>query len=326
MSSIMLTLLTVACVFLLILLGVGIFFSIRSERTQLERRLGRYVQAERDVAERKAERSVVTEWMEKRVRKSSLGENISRELARANVKLQVSEYLTLIGLSTFGVGFLSWFLAGGGWGWRGIISAIGGAAVGFFLPRFYVRFQQGTRLRRFNDQLPDMLNLMVNGLRAGYSTLQAMESVSKEMPAPMSEEFRRVVQEIQLGVPMEKALENLYRRVPSDDLDFVITAINVQREVGGSLAEILETIAFTIRERIRIKGEIRALTAQVRTSGTIVALVPVFLTVVLWFLNPTYMNSFFARGVLCGALALGTAAMLIVVGYVIMMRIANIEV
>ena len=109
------------------------------------------------------------------------------------------------------------------------------------------------RLTRFNDQLSDMLNLMVNGLRAGYSTLQAMEAVSKELPTPISDEFRRVVQEMQIGIPMDTALQNLLRRIPSDDLDFVVTAINVQREVGGNLSEILDTISFTIRERVKIK-------------------------------------------------------------------------
>ncbi len=108
-----------------------------------------------------------------------------------------------------------------------------------------------------------------------------------------SDEFRRVVQEMQLGVPMETALDNLLRRIPSDDLDFVITAINVQREVGGNLSEILDSISFTIRERVRIKGEIRVLTAQVRASGTLLSLVPLVLTLILWFLNRDYLMSFF---------------------------------
>src|SRR5512139_640138 len=151
--------------------------------------------------------------------------------------------------------------------------AIGGV-IGFFIPRFYVKRQQGLRLTRFNDQLGDMLNLMTNGLRAGYSTMQAMEAVSRELPAPICDEFRRVVQEMQIGISMEKALDNLLRRIPSDDLDFVVTAIGVQREVGGNLSEILDTISFTIRERVRIKGEIRTLTAQVRTSGAVLSLIP----------------------------------------------------
>ena len=156
-----------------------------------------------------------------------------------------------------------------------LYGGLGGGAIGLFLPRFYVKNQQSRRLVRFNEQLGDMLNLMVNGLRAGYSTMQAMEAVSKELPPPICDEFRRVVQEMQLGVPMQISLDNLLRRIPSEDLDLVVTAINVQREVGGNLAEILDTISYTIRERVRIKGEIRVLTTQVMYSGRFLAMMPV---------------------------------------------------
>ena len=167
---------------------------------------------------------------------------------------------------------------------------------------------------------------MVNGLRAGYSTMQALEAVSRELPPPISDEFRRVVQEMQIGIPMEAALENLLRRIPSDDLDFVVTAINVQREVGGNLSEILDTISFTIRERVRIKGEIRVMTAQVRTSGIVLSLIPVFLTLALWFVSPEYIGSFFARGPVCGWSAVGVIVGMIAAGYFVMMKIADIEV
>ncbi len=92
--------------------------------------------------------------------------------------------------------------------------------------------------------------------------MQAMEAVSKELPSPICDEFHRVIEEMQVGIPMEAALDNLLRRIPSEDLDFLVTAINVQREVGGNLAEIMDTISFTIRERVKIKGEIRVLTSQ----------------------------------------------------------------
>ncbi|MFN3491607.1 MAG: type II secretion system F family protein, partial [Anaerolineales bacterium] len=166
----------------------------------------------------------------------------------------------------------------------------------------------------------------VNGLRAGYSTMQAMEAVSKELPSPINDEFRRVVQEMQIGIPMETALDNLLRRIPSDDLDFVVTAINVQREVGGNLSEILDNISFTIRERIRIKGEVRVLTAQVRTSGTVLSLIPFGLTLVLWFLNPDYLLSVTAGGPACTAIIICVVLGLISSSYFIMMRIADIEV
>jgi len=172
-----------------------------------------------------------------------------------------------------------------------------------------------------------MLNLMVNGLRAGYSTMQAMEAVSKELPSPISDEFRRVVQEMQLGVSMERALDNLLRRIPSPDLDLLITAINVQREVGGNLAEILDTISFTIRERIRIKGEIRVLTTQTMYSGKMLAMMPVAVILALYFLNREYMMEFFKPDAgVCGFIALGLAAILIVSGYFVMQKLAQIEV
>ncbi len=320
------TILVIGGILVFILLGVGIYISVNSERSLVEKRLGQYLEGDKSEEERKADRSMLTEWVNRRVEKSSLGDRVARQLARADLKFHVGEYFALIVISVVGVAVIAWLLAGGGFGLRGGITALVGGVIGFFLPSTYVRSQQGKRLTRFNDQLSDMLNLMVNGLRAGYSIMQAMEAVSKELPSPISDEFHRVVQEMQLGIPMETALENLYRRIPSDDLDFVITAINVQREVGGNLSEILDVISFTIRERVRIKGEIRVLTAQVRTSGSAMALIPIFLTGFLWFLNPEYMGSFFDKGLWCGIGALGLAAGLIVLGYFIMMKIADIEV
>ncbi len=304
----------------LLLLIVGVVISITSERSLVEERLGRFLEDEKREPEGEAEGSAITEWLNRRVAKSSLGDRIARQLARADLKFKVAEYFALIFISTVVVGFLAWLLQ------PNIVSAIIGAVIGFFLPWFYVKRQQTVRLLKFSDQLGDMLNLMVNGLRAGYSTMQAMEAISRELPTPISDEFHRVVQEMQIGIPMEKALDNLLRRIPSEDLDFVITAINVQREVGGNLSEILDTISFTIRERVRIKGEIRVMTAQVRTSATILSMIPLFLTIALWFISPEYISEFFSRGPFCGWLAVGTIVGMIVSGYFVMMKIADIEV
>ena len=123
--------------------------------------------------------------------------------------------------------------------------------------------------------------------------MQAMEAVSKELPAPISDEFHRVVQEIQIGLSMDRALDNLYRRIPSEDLDLTITAMNVQREVGGNLAEIFDTISYTIRERVRIKGEIRVLTSQVVYSSRFLSSMPFLIAGALWFMNRPYMMMFF---------------------------------
>ncbi len=306
---------------LIILLVIGVIISSNSERALVEERLNQYLDDDKRDIDSEAQKYVITNWVSKRVEKTSFGDRIARELARADLKFKVAEYLVLILLSMFLGALLAWFF-----GNQLLASAVIGAAIGSVAPRFYVKRQQRQRLQKFNDQLPDMLNLMVNGLRAGYSTMQAMEAVSKELPAPICDEFRRVVQEMQIGIPMEDALENLLRRIPSDDLDFVVTAINVQREVGGNLSEILDNISFTIRERIRIKGEVRVLTAQVRTSGTVLSLIPFGLTLVLWFLNPDYLMSITQGGTACTVIIICTVLGLISSSYFIMMRIADIEV
>jgi tight adherence protein B len=308
-------------VFALVLLLIGIILSATGDKSSMDERLNKYLEEDKktDSGESKG---ALTDWVNKRVEKSSFGERISRELARADLKFKPGEYIALYVIAIIG-GALIAFLLGG----RIIVSALIGGTIGAFLPRMYVKNQQSKRLIRFNNQLPDMLNLMVNGLRAGFSTLQAMEAVSKELPAPICDEFRRVVQEMQLGITMEKALANLLRRIPSQDLDFLITAINVQREVGGNLAEIMDVISYTIRERVRIKGDIRALTAQAVYSGRALSIMPVGLLCILWFLNRSYVMEFFNKDtLLIGGGALGCAGILIIVGYFVMTRIANIEV
>lgn len=308
-----------AVVFILLIIGVVI--SVRGEQSLVEERLLHYVEEEEpddDVDSSTA----LSDWVNVQVERTSWGEGMARKLAQADLKLKPGEYVALMVIAVVGGGLLTWFIAG-----RDNIAGIIGAIIGFFIPRFYINRQKRKRLEDFNNQLPDMLSLMVNGLRAGFSTVQAMEAVSKEMPSPLKDEIRRVVQEMQLGISMEQALDNLLRRIPSDDLDLIITAINVQREVGGNLAEILDTIAYTIRERIRLKGEIRVLTAQVMYSGRFLSLLPVILTAVLMLANPEYLKSVFQEGVMmCGFAIFGSAAILVIIGYFIMTRIADIEV
>jgi len=306
------------------MLLIGIAISLTSERTLVEQRLGRYIEDEQELENAKngPARTPITDWLNKKVEKSSWGDSVSKELARADIKLKPGEYIAVMIIAGGGVGSVAWYLGG-----QSIILGILGFLFGLFIPRIYVRRAQSGRLVHFNEQLGDMLNLMVNGLRAGYSTMQAMEAVSKELPAPISDEFRRVVQEMQLGLPMERSLDNLLRRIPSEDLDLVITAINVQREVGGNLAEILDTISFTIRERVRIKGEIRVLTSQVMYSGRFLALMPVLVLLLLSVLNREYMMEFFKPDSgICGYIALGVGAFMIITGYFVMNKIGEIEV
>jgi tight adherence protein B len=172
--------------------------------------------------------------------------------------------------------------------------ALLGALIGFYAPGFYVRRRHAKRLSTFNAQLGDTISLLGNAMRSGYSMLQAMDMVARESPDPTREEFTRVVREVSLGLSPEEALANLVRRIGSDDLDLLVTAINVQREVGGNLAQILDTIGTTIRERVRIQGEIKVLTSQQTLSGYVITMLPIALGVLLYLINPKYMSQLFS--------------------------------
>jgi tight adherence protein B len=173
----------------------------------------------------------------------------------------------------------------------------------------------------------------VNALRSGYSVLQAMEAIATELPPPISVEFERVVQEVRLGLTVSQSLSNMLRRIPSEDLDLVVTAVNIQREVGGNLAEVLDTISFTIRERVRIKREIRTLTAQGRLSGWIISFLPLALALILLAINGEYMRELWVREdpmifgtIPCGWIVIGTGLLMMAIGIYAIQRIVDVEV
>ncbi len=289
---------------------------------KVEERLQTYAGVTEQAVEEKGPKkrsSPLADGLNKALEGRKISEDLSTQLARADLKVTVGEFLVIQVLSVLVFGVLGEVLFG-----TPILAILTGV-VGWFVPRMFVSQRQGARLRAFNDQLGDSLNLMVNGLRSGYSVLQAMEAVSRELPAPISVEFSRIVQEVQLGITLEQALQNMLRRIKSDDLDLVVTAINVQREVGGNLAEILDVISFTIRERVRIKGEIRTLTAQGRYSGYVISLLPIGLALVLFCVNKPYVSRLFTSGacgwamVVCGLLMIGT-------GFIAIQKIVAIEV
>jgi tight adherence protein B len=327
------TILILGGVLALILLVVGLIVTATEEKSLVDDRLEYLEEEGVDVVPKKA---VIGEWVGKQATRYTWGQSLTRSLARADIKMKVGEFILVITILTILGGMVGWFLGGGTNIGRGestmqvvmnIPGIIIGAAVGFFAPIIYLRRQQGRRLIKFDNQLADMLSLIVNGLRAGYSTMQAMEAVSRELPPPISDEFRRLVQEMQLGIAMDTSLQNLTRRIPSKDLDLVVTAMSVQREVGGNLAEILDTISHTIRERVRVKGEIRVLTSQVMMSGRVLAIMPIGVIVLMYFLNRQYMMRFFNPATrMYGIPALIIGAIMIIVGYFVMQKIATIEV
>ena len=265
------------------------------------------------------------------VEERDFGANIARELARADLKLKVSEYLFIWAGAIVGIPVVMFILGFFSPGLQNPIVLLVGAVIGFFLPRFYVKRRQGGRLNAFNKQLPDTITLLANALRAGSSFLQAIELVVRESRPPISTEFQRVIREVNLGLPFEKALQNMVRRVESEDLDLMATAISIQYQVGGNLAEILDSIAYTIRERVRIKGEIRTLTAQQRISGYVVAFLPIGLTVILFLIAPNFMAPMFdpavsIAGIPTGIILMGIGATMMFIGFMLIRKIVDIEV
>lgn len=301
----------------ILILFFGLDQVVSSRNNTIESRLDRYTARQSDVGPRTASGRGRFDGLVNEKR----GGAIATELARADLRLNPGEYVAVN---------LAAVLAGAVVGFilfpspvNFVFGLIGGV-VGFYIPRFYVRFLQDRRLNAFNNQLGDTIVLLSNALRSGYSLLQSMETASREISQPMAGELARVTREVGLGLTMQDAMANMLRRMPSDDLDLLITAINVQHEVGGNLAEILDTIAHTIRERIRIIGEIKTITAQQRLSGIILAVLPVILGFVMFLLNPQYISHLWEN--VCGLMMLGTGGIMIVMGYFVIQKITDIEV
>jgi tight adherence protein B len=269
--------------------------------------------------------------LNKVVENRDFGANLQREIARADLKLKPSEYLLIWAACTIGVPvgmlLLSVVLPTLG---NPVVLLIGGL-VGFFIPRFWLARRRNGRLGAFNKQLPDTITLIANALRAGSSFLQAIELVVRESRPPISTEFGRVIREVNLGLPFDQALENMVRRVRSDDLELMATAISIQHQVGGNLAEILDSIAFTIRERVRIKGEIRTLTAQQRLSGYVVGFLPIGLAGFLFIAAPGFMEPMFTKppevlGLPGGVIILLVGGFMMFLGFMAIRKIVDIEV
>jgi tight adherence protein B len=196
--------------------------------------------------------------------------------------------------------------------------------VGFMIPRWVIRRMKQRRLELFNEQLVEAMQTMSNSLRAGFSVLQAFDMVVKENRRPISEEFGLFLHQHRLGVKFEDAMESLSKRVGSQDLDLMITAIEIARQTGGNLTEVFDQLAGVIRERMRVEGKIRSLTAQGRLQASIVGLMPLLLAGAMYVISPGMMTGFVSSmaGIMIIVLALGFE----IVGYLIIRKIVNIDI
>jgi tight adherence protein B len=249
---------------------------------------------------------------------SSYADKVALDLAEANIPLRVGEFLLLRALVA--VAFTLPVPIGG----LPPFVAIPLMFFGWLLPGVYVARRQSQRLAKFNDTLVDALTMMANALKSGSSFLQALDLVAQELTPPLSEEFGRVVAEVSIGTPVEEALQSLSRRVKSYDLYLTVTAMLVQRETGGNLAEVLESISYTIRERVRLLRQVDVLTAQERMSSYVVGALPVAALAGFSLITPGYINPFLQS--IIGQVMLGMAFVLEVIGFFVMARVAKIEV
>jgi tight adherence protein B len=270
---------------------------LRREHGTVDRRLRRYGGRAYQLTEeeqKQAASAQVTQMLAKRVEDSISGRTfaatLQTNLARANLKLTIGEFLILQATAAVITGALAFLIS------QTLFVAIVFGILGWFVPRVWLARRQAARLKAFNDQLGDTIQLMSNSLRSGLSLVQSMEMISREGEPPISEEFQRVVREIGLGVGPQEALQHLVRRVNSDDLELLVTAILVQFEIGGNLSRILDTIAGTIRERVKLYGEIRTMSAQGRMAGYVLSGLPVAIGGLLMLIAPSYMGKLFSPG------------------------------
>lgn len=306
---------------LVVLLGI-----FNREARKLDKRLSDYAGDEKEVTQvtgvSASSREIVNQRIERALRGRGFTDSISRKLTQGDVRLTVGEFLGLKIVSA-GIAFGVGFLLGRELGFFAFV--VGGvvAVIGLYVPDWWINRKAKSRIKKFNNQLGDTITLLANGLRSGNSFLQAVELVSHEGASPMSDEFERVVREVGLGLSTREALANVERRVPSDDLDLLITAVNIQSEVGGNLAQILDSIGHTIRERVRIKGEIKVLTAQQVYAGYIISGMPVVLALVLYLIAPQYMTKMFVWPFVCMPIC---SIILILTGFWAIMKIVDIDI
>lgn len=239
------------------------------------------------------------------------------DLMQANIPLKPGEFLAIQAVVTVFFTVLTWFIFD-------FFLAVAIFLVCLFVPGALVKTRKRKRFNEFNFQLTDTLVTMANSLRSGYSFFQAMELIAQEGQSPIKDEFARTLKEVNIGLNLEEAFAHLLNRIESRDLELVVTAVLIQRQVGGNLAEVLEKISSTIRERVRLQGEIRVLTAQGRLSGWIISLLPVALGLFIHTTNSEYLKTMFQEKIGIVLICFGVASQLI--GIMLIRTIVRIDV
>ncbi|MEO7909793.1 MAG: type II secretion system F family protein [Roseiflexaceae bacterium] len=293
--------------------------SMASRDANVDARMTTYVNSE--TADNESPAMFDSQFAEKlndAIKRQSFAERIEQDLAQANLLLTVPEYL-LIRLAVPLVLSIAGLLI-----WRSILLVPFAMALGYILPIIWLRQRRSRRNRNFNDQLAETLSLTAASMRGGFSLVQSLANVSKDSQEPTKSELRRVGQEIQLGLSLTQSLDNLVLRMESEDLDLVATAIKIHSRVGGNLTTILDNISTTVRERAKLRREVRVITSMQRISSYIIGFLPVGLALIIFAINPTYIMKLFEPGLtLC--IPIG-AVFFWIVGFIIIQKIVDIKV
>lgn len=329
MNGLQISILILSCSFGLLsfFLLAGIGGTVTEGRRRVEKRVNKIADKKSgltlQIQEKKKKRRIAlikratSEGGKQSVQRKKLMDTIFNELILADIMMKPEEFSMIWFVITFVPSGLAALFQ------LGLMPSATLAAVGAFAPIIYIKIKKGRRIKAFEAQLGDTLIMMCNGLRSGFSFQQTMENVANDMPAPVGIEFGRVCNEIRYGATMEDALNNMVDRVKSPDLMLVVSAVLIQRTTGGNLSEILTTISHTIRDRIKIKGEISSITAQGRMSGMIIGALPVCIAAVLMVVNPDYMQTFFNTS--AGNIMLLVSIVMEVLGFFAIRKVVTIE-
>jgi len=311
-----------ALVLLLVVGGYFLLLAGRSEKAEVKRRISllelRNVR-DSDVPEY-LKNEVLSEvpLVNRLLSRVNIAAKIDRRLRQADMKIPVGTFL-LLSLVLFSVGIVAGRLLH----WPTILSVVVGIVL-LAVPNLIVDIKRRRRLKRFMNHFPEALEMFARSLRAGHSFTGAIQLVAQEMPDPIGPEFSKVFEEQNLGIPLRQALIGMTDRVDILDVKFFVTAILIQRETGGNLAEIIDKIAYVIRERFRVQGQLKIFTAQARISGTILALLPISLAVLLSTINPEYMKPLWFEKT--GKIMIVVAVIMQILGIIAIRKIIRIKI
>jgi tight adherence protein B len=304
----------------IILLGLGILTLIRSKNITLKRAKQIGTSQVKDSTKLRRPRTSFKDLRDEynKALKMPSSKKMQLKLFAASWKITVIEFYFLLIIATALAYFLTWIIS------DYVISGLGMALIVYIIPFLLLNRSVQKRQLNFQKQLGDVLTILTGAVKVGYSFLQSLDVVIEELPAPASEEFARVRREVELGTPTTQAMMNLSDRMESKDFQIIVAAVNINQEVGGNLATMLDAVNVTIRDRIRILGEARVLTTYARYSSYILSMLPIFAAGLIFVLNPEYMIHLFDPGITRIILLFAIAG--VIAGNIILRKISKIEV